>query len=105
MIAVRSPSPSSMRASRKYDAMLNRSGNCGPIHLMIALFALALQVRLVRHEQALDGPIVNKMLVDDLVDVVGRHVSIPDLLGVHHDRTAVLALVEAAGGVGAHARL
>src|SRR5262245_33405238 len=113
-MAVRSPSPSSMRPSRKYDAMLNRSGNSGEGEAgdgasriregYRALFALA-KVRLVRHEQALDGPAVHQVLLDDLVHVSRRHVSVPDLLRVDDDRAAVLALVQAARGVGAHAPL
>src|SRR5262245_46771684 len=42
------------------------------------------------------------MLVDDLVDVFRGDVAVPHLLRVDDNGASVLALVEAAGGVGAH---
>src|SRR4029453_4162680 len=55
--------------------------------------------------EALDGPAAQDVAVDDLGDVGNLHVPIPHRLGVDDDVGAVLALVEAAGGVRAHRRL
>src|SRR6266498_1154520 len=98
MIAVRSPSPSSTLASRKYDAMLNRSGNSGRIgpsfmlydssasncsqiririrtvDCLVSAASRAPQMRLIRHEQPPYEAAVDQVLVDDLVDVVGGDV-------------------------------
>src|SRR4051812_12497963 len=43
------------------------------------------------------------MAVDDLVDVLGRDAAVPDAVGIDHHRAAVLAVVETARLVGAHA--
>ena len=51
--------------------------------------------------QALYGTVVEEMFGDDLVDVTRVDVAVPDGLGIDHDDGAVLALVEAAGFVGA----
>jgi hypothetical protein len=46
--------------------------------------------------EALHGPAVEEMLVDDLVDVFGVNEAVPDGVGIDDDNGAVLALVEAA---------
>ena len=51
--------------------------------------------------QALDGTVVEEMFGDDLLDVTRVDVAVPDGLGIDHDDGAVLALIEAAGLVGA----
>ena len=52
--------------------------------------------------ETLDGATVEDVLGDDLVYVVEIDEAVPDGLGVDDDRRAVLALVEAAGLVGAN---
>jgi hypothetical protein len=44
---------------------------------------------------------VNQMLLDDLIDVAGADVAVPDRLGIDDNNGSVLALIEAAGLVGA----
>jgi hypothetical protein len=51
----------------------------------------------VRKTQAFDGAIVNEMLSNDLLDVAGVYVPVPDSLGVDDDDGAMLALIEATG--------
>ena len=55
--------------------------------------------------EAFDGTAVEEVLGDDLVDVFERDAAVPDGFGVDDDGGAVLALVEAAGLVGADAVL
>ena len=55
--------------------------------------------------KALDRTIVEQVFLNDFEYIIGGDVTIPDLLGVDHDRAAVFALIEAPGGVGAHAPL
>jgi hypothetical protein len=55
----------------------------------------------VGEAEALDGTIVEEVFGDDLVDVAGMDVAVPDGFGIDDDDGAVLALVEAAGFVGA----
>ena len=55
----------------------------------------------VGEAEALDGTIVEEVFGDDLVDVAGMDVAVPDGVGIDDDDGAVLALVEAAGFVGA----
>ena len=47
--------------------------------------------------QALDGTVVEEVFGDDLLDVTGVDVTVPDGLGIDHDDGAVLTLVETAG--------
>jgi hypothetical protein len=56
---------------------------------------------LIGLEQAVDDLATDEVLVDDLGDVGDRHVAVPDLFGIDDDADAVLALVEAAGVIGA----
>jgi hypothetical protein len=58
-----------------------------------------------RQAEALDRPPVDQVLADDLLDIADGYRPVPDLLGVDDHRGPVLALIEAAGFVGAHARL
>jgi hypothetical protein len=51
--------------------------------------------------EALDGAVVEEVLGDDLVDVFEVDVAVPDGFGIDDDDRAMLALVEAAGLVGA----
>lgn len=51
--------------------------------------------------KALHGAAMDEVLGDDLFDVFKVNEAIPDGLGIDHDDGAVLALVEAAGLVGA----
>src|SRR5262245_54518941 len=53
--------------------------------------------------QALDGAAVQQMRLHNLIDVGQRDEAVPDRLGIDDDGYAVLALVEATGGVDAHA--
>jgi hypothetical protein len=55
--------------------------------------------------EALDGAAAEDVFADDLLGVLGLDVAVPDGLGVDDDDGAVLALVEAAGLVGADAAL
>lgn len=54
----------------------------------------------VGEAEALDGTVVEEVLDNDLFDVPGVDVAVPDGFGVDDDDGAVLALVEAAGLVG-----
>ncbi|MBE7451170.1 MAG: hypothetical protein HS111_20420 [Kofleriaceae bacterium] len=56
---------------------------------------------LIGQEQALDQLAAEEVALDQLGDVVDRDVAVPDLLGADDDGDALLALVEAAGVVGA----
>jgi hypothetical protein len=58
---------------------------------------------LVGEAQALDGTAADEMLAHDLLGILGLDVAVPDGLGIDDDGGAVLALVEAAGLVDAHA--
>lgn len=51
--------------------------------------------------QAFDGTTVDKVLGDDLIHIFDLHEAVPDGFGIDHDDGAMLALVEAAGLVGA----
>ena len=51
----------------------------------------------VGEAEALDGTIVEEVFGNDLVDVAGVDVAVPDRFGIDDDDGAVLALVEAAG--------
>jgi hypothetical protein len=53
----------------------------------------------VGEAEALDGTIVEEVFGNDLVDVAGVDVAVPDRFGIDDDDGAVLALVEAAGFV------
>ena len=55
----------------------------------------------VGEAEALDGAVVEEVLGDDLVDVLEVDVAVPDGFGVDDDYGTMLALVEAAGLVGA----
>ncbi len=55
----------------------------------------------VGEAEALDGTIVEEVFGNDLLDVTRVYVPVPDGLGIDDDDGAVLALVEAAGFVGA----
>jgi hypothetical protein len=55
----------------------------------------------IEEAEALDGTIVEEVFGDDLVDVVGVNVAVPDSFGIDDDNGAMLALVEAAGFIGA----
>lgn len=44
----------------------------------------------------------NNMGLDDFVDIALFHESVPDRLGIDHDRLTVLALLEASGLVGSY---
>jgi hypothetical protein len=55
--------------------------------------------------KALDGAMVQEVLVDDLLDVLEVDEAVPDSLGIDHDDGPVLTLVEAAGLVGADVML
>jgi len=67
---------------------------------MRAVFAVE---TLVSNAQALYGASADEMLFDDGCRVFGAHIAVPDGFGIDHDHGAVLALVEAAGLVDAHA--
>ena len=49
----------------------------------------------VRHGQPSDGLSVPQMGIADLGEVGGRHASIPDIVGIHRDRDAAAAMLEA----------
>ena len=51
--------------------------------------------------QALDRAAMQKVFSDDFIHIFELHKAVPDGLGINHDDRAVLALVEAAGLVGA----
>jgi hypothetical protein len=57
----------------------------------------------VGNEEALDGPSVDDVRLDDLVDIVGGDAAVPDRVRINDDGGAVFALVETSGHVGAHA--
>jgi len=50
--------------------------------------------------QTLHGTPLNEVLLDDLVDVAGVNIAVPDGLGVDDNNGTVLALIQAAGLVG-----
>jgi hypothetical protein len=56
--------------------------------------ALALEVGLIGEHQAHDRLAADEVFFDELGEVLDGDVAIPDLLGVHDDRDALLALVE-----------
>jgi len=58
------------------------------------------QARIGQH-QTLDGFAADDVRVDDFVDVGFGDVAIPDSIGINNQVRAVLALIEAAGLVGA----
>lgn len=60
--------------------------------------------RLPRHQQPFDNATANNMLSDNLWHIVERDAAIPNLLGIHHHRDALVALVEATGGIGSDLR-
>ena len=60
---------------------------------------------LVGKDETLDRLSVHDVGFDDFVDVVRGDAAVPDLIGIHDDCWAVLALVKAARHVGAHAFL
>ena len=51
--------------------------------------------------QALHGPAMQEVLGDDFIHVFKLDEAVPDGLGIDHDDWAMLALIEAAGLVGA----
>lgn len=55
--------------------------------------------------QAFDGPAIDQMFLDDLVNVFFVHVAVPDCLGVNDDDGALLAAIKTAGLVDAHPAL
>jgi hypothetical protein len=59
----------------------------------------------VGEAEALDGTVVKEMFGDDFVDVANVDVAVPDGLGIDDDYWTVLALIEAAGFVGADVML
>jgi hypothetical protein len=78
----------------------------GRLGLSLRLFRLAVRAILgvdagFGKAQALDGAALDEVLMDDLVDVAGVDVAVPDGLGVDDDDGTVLTLVEAAGLIGA----
>ena len=60
---------------------------------------------LVWQAETFDGLIAHDMRLDNLVDVGIRDVSVPDSFRIDDDRWAMLALIEAASLIGAHATL
>lgn len=62
---------------------------------------VAWQPGLIWHEQAADHLAADQMTFDDLDHVVDRDTAVPDLLWVHDDADAELALIETSGVVGA----
>ncbi|HEY0478682.1 MAG TPA: hypothetical protein VGD37_14285 [Kofleriaceae bacterium] len=56
-------------------------------------------MRLIGHQQALDGLSADQVVLDELGNIVGRDVLVPDLLWIHDDRDTALALVETPGVV------
>ena len=77
-----------------------------PLRDMLSLVRTLRRVETaVGQQQAGDGLVADDVLFDDLLDVLGPHRLVPDLLGIDHDRGAVLALVEALGLVGPHCSL
>ena len=59
-------------------------------------------VAFVRDAQALHRLAANQVRFDDLINIPQRHAAIPDVVGIDDDCRAVLAGIQAAGGVGAH---
>lgn len=57
---------------------------------------------LVGEAKPLDRPAVDQVLFDDLRGIFGLHVPVPNRLGIHDHRGAMLALIEAAGLVNAN---
>ena len=68
------------------------------------LAAFCIDALFLQH-QPLDRFPPDQMRINDLVKVGGAHPAVPNGLGIYHDIGAVLALVEAAGLVGAKAAL
>jgi len=59
----------------------------------------------LRQAEPLHRPAVHNMLLDDFGDIFRLHKPVPDRLRIDHDCGPVLALVQAAGLVGAYRRL
>ena len=51
--------------------------------------------------ETLDGAAFDEVLLDDLGDVAGVNIAVPDSLGVDDHDGTVLALIEASGLIGA----
>jgi hypothetical protein len=78
----------------------------GRLGLLLRLISFAVRAMLgvdagFGEAQALDGTAVNEVLLYNLVDVARVNFAVPDGLGVDDDDGTVLALVEAAGLIGA----
>src|SRR5690349_1083007 len=89
---------STMRRKRPFDS--SSIWSCGM--RLAVLGAGKAREQFVGDAQALDRPSADEVLRHDLGHVGGRHVPVPDLFGIDHDRHALRALVEAAGLVRAH---
>jgi hypothetical protein len=59
----------------------------------------------VSEAKPFDRHATDQMTLDDLGDVGFRDAAVPHGVGIHDDRRTVLALIEAAGFIGAHAPL
>jgi hypothetical protein len=55
--------------------------------------------------QSIDGPAMEKMLLDDLLGVVGVSEAVPDSVWIDHQDSAVLALIQAASFIDANPML
>src|SRR5204863_3059832 len=115
----RPPSPSGTPRSRRTLAAAGRrrpgTGSCEllvahgdpPSSQIGARLPTATRAAARRHspslldEEALDGLAADQVAVDDLLHVLDGDAAVPHLLRIDHAGDAALALVEAAGGVGA----
>jgi hypothetical protein len=79
-------------------APLNTGSQSGPMRADGGVEAF------VGDDEALDRAASDEVLADDLRHVFGFDATVPDSLGVDDNSGAVLALIEASGLVGAHAR-
>jgi hypothetical protein len=55
--------------------------------------------------QAFNGPAMDEVFAHDFIDIFESHKAVPDRFGIDHDGRPMLALVEAAGLVGANQML
>jgi len=85
--------------ARCQEAVLNVPGVSAPVGTLFRVETL------VGQAQAFNWTAGDEVLIDNLGGVFRADVAVPDSLGVDDDGSAVLALIEAAGLVDAHARV